>query len=82
MAVGSGRMEVTALGAWVFVGVSSGVMGKGVDSGGMAVGSGRMEVTGWREIWDEQYFQIVGKNRGTTWICLPKEVVQLMKFQQ
>nr|GFA14025.1 hypothetical protein [Tanacetum cinerariifolium] len=37
------------LGAWVFVGVSSEVVGKGVDSGGMAVGSGRMEVTGWRE---------------------------------
>nr|GEX66158.1 hypothetical protein [Tanacetum cinerariifolium] len=37
--------------AWVFVGVSSGVVGKGVDSGGMAAGSGRMEVIGWREIW-------------------------------
>nr|GEV69148.1 putative reverse transcriptase domain-containing protein [Tanacetum cinerariifolium] len=34
-----------ALGVWVFVWVSSGVVGKDVDSGGMAAGSGRMKVT-------------------------------------
>nr|GEZ63287.1 reverse transcriptase domain-containing protein [Tanacetum cinerariifolium] len=38
-------ISIIFLGAWVFVRVSSGVVGKGVDSGGMAAGSGRMEVT-------------------------------------
>nr|GFB03236.1 hypothetical protein [Tanacetum cinerariifolium] len=55
------------LGAWVFVGVSSGVMGKGVDSGGMAAGSGRMEVTGWREILRMNRGLNVGCDREGVW---------------
>nr|GFB81246.1 hypothetical protein [Tanacetum cinerariifolium] len=38
-------MNINTLGAWVFVGVSCGVVGKDVDSGGMVARSGRMEVT-------------------------------------
>nr|GFA97415.1 hypothetical protein [Tanacetum cinerariifolium] len=56
-----------SLGAWVFVGVSSRVVGKGVDSGGMAAGSGRMEVTDWREIWRMNRGLNVGCDREGVW---------------
>nr|GFA28346.1 reverse transcriptase domain-containing protein [Tanacetum cinerariifolium] len=62
-----GNFIIKALGAWVFVGVSSGVMGKGVDSSGMAAGSRRMEVTGWREIRRMNRGLNVGCDREGVW---------------